>query len=164
MSGTLLLVATGAGAIGCAVLGGVFFAFSGFIMPALRRLPPAEGAAAMQSMNITAVMPPLMIALFGTALVCLALIIGTLLGRGPGAMWRIAGSLIYLIGVVGVTMAGNVPLNNALAAADPASEAGAATWARFVPGWTAWNHVRTIAGIAAASALVYAITEQLRDR
>ena len=42
-------------AVGAACTGGVLFAFSSFVMPALRRLPPAQGVAAMQSINVTAV-------------------------------------------------------------------------------------------------------------
>ena len=52
-------------------MGGVFFAFSAFVMQALARLPPAQGIAAMQSINVAAVTPPFMVALFGTALACL---------------------------------------------------------------------------------------------
>lgn len=40
-------------ALGCAVVGGIFFAFSNFIMKALARLSSAEGMAAMQSINVT---------------------------------------------------------------------------------------------------------------
>ena len=54
-------------AIGSALVGGVWFTFSGFVMPALARLPAAEGVAAMQSINVKAVTPPLMLAMFGTA-------------------------------------------------------------------------------------------------
>ena len=62
-----------AAALGCGTVGGVFFAFSTFVMPALRRLPEAQGVAAMQSINITAITPLFMTALFGTAVVCLGL-------------------------------------------------------------------------------------------
>ena len=62
-------------AIACAVVGGVFFAFSSFVMAALRRLPAEQGIAAMQSINVLAVTPVFMTALFGTALLCVALAI-----------------------------------------------------------------------------------------
>ena len=38
--------------MGCSVIGGVFFAFSSFIMKSLARLPSSEGIAAMQSINV----------------------------------------------------------------------------------------------------------------
>jgi uncharacterized membrane protein len=43
-------------AFGCALIAGVFFAFSTFVMSALARLQPAMGIAAMQSINIKAIM------------------------------------------------------------------------------------------------------------
>jgi uncharacterized membrane protein len=48
----------------------------------------------------------------------------------------------------------NVPRNDALAAVDPASAAGAALWASYLTSWTAWNHVRTSAALAATAALI----------
>jgi uncharacterized membrane protein len=55
-------------ALGCGLVGGVFFAFSTFVMRALARLQPKEGIAAMQSINITVINPWFMTALFGTAI------------------------------------------------------------------------------------------------
>lgn len=54
-------------ALGCGLVAGVFFAFSTFVMSALARLQPAQGIAAMQSINITAINPLFMMAIFGTA-------------------------------------------------------------------------------------------------
>lgn len=72
-----LLAATGI--VGCGVVSGVFFAFSGFVMPALGRLPTPQAVAAMQAINVTAVTPPLMTALFGTAVVCVAIAVEAVL-------------------------------------------------------------------------------------
>jgi uncharacterized membrane protein len=151
MSGGGHVALTLLAAVGSGVVGGVFFGFSGFVMKALARLRPAQGIAAMQSINVVAVSPPLMIALFGTALACVALVVSSLSRwRDPVVALQLVGSGLYLVGTVGVTMAGNVPLNNALAAVDPESADGAETWARYVPRWTALNGVRTAAAVAAA--------------
>ncbi len=145
-------------ALGCGLIAGAFFAFSSFVMPALGRLPAAQGIAAMQSINVLAVTPAFMIALFGTALTCLALVVAAARAWGePGAAWLLAGGLVYLVGVVVVTIACNVPRNNALAAADPAGTAGAAAWARYLSEWTAWNTVRAVASLAALLAFVLAL-------
>jgi uncharacterized membrane protein len=48
-------------------------------------------------------------------------------------------------------------MNDALAAVDPDSAEGAAQWARYVPGWTVWNSVRTVAALAASAALTVAL-------
>ena len=69
-----LFVLTLFAALGCALMAGAFFAFSSFVMPALRRLPATQGIAAMQSINVLAVTPIFMTALFGTAAACLGLV------------------------------------------------------------------------------------------
>ena len=145
-------------AVGCGLVGGVFFAFSGFVMPGLARLAPAQGVAAMQSINRTAVRAPLMILMFGTAAVCVGLVVWAVGSWGDApAAWTLAGAVVYLVGTVLVTIAGNVPLNNALDRLDPAGAEAAPVWARYLRAWTGWNHVRTAAGAAAAAALVLAI-------
>ena len=112
---TGLAIAT---AVGCAVNGGVFFAFSSFVMAALRRLAPAQGIAAMQSINVLAVTPVFMTVLFGTGAACIALA-----AAEPSAL-VLAATAAYLVGVPGLTMAYNVPRNDALAALDPAPPGG----------------------------------------
>jgi uncharacterized membrane protein len=56
-----------------------------------------------------------------------------------------------------VTMAFNVPLNQALAAVEPASAEGGALWSRYLSAWTAWNHVRTSASLLAAASFIAAL-------
>jgi uncharacterized membrane protein len=138
-------------ALGCGLVAGVFFAFSTFVMKALARLSAAQGIAAMQSINVAVITPLFMAAFLGTAAACALLAVSSLLSwRKPGAGYLLAGSLLYLIGVFLVTIVFNVPRNNALAAVDPASADGAGLWAGYLSSWTAWNHVRTAAALAAA--------------
>ena len=144
-------------AIGCGLIAGVFFAFSTFVMSALSRLQPAQGIAAMQAINITAINPLFMTALFGTAAACIFLAISSLLKWHQPAAYLLVGSLLYLVGTVGVTIAFNVPLNDALAAVKPDSTEGANLWARYLTDWTFWNHVRTIAALAASALLTIAL-------
>jgi uncharacterized membrane protein len=146
--------------IGCALIAGVFFAFSTFVMNALSRLQPAQGIAAMQSINITAINPLFMTALFGTAATCLLLSVSTLSKLSqPDAVYLLIGSLLYPIGTVGVTIAFNVPLNNALAIADPSSTEGTNLWAKYLTDWTFWNHVRTLAALAASATFIVSLTK-----
>ena len=56
-----------------------------------------------------------------------------------------------MIGMFVVTMAFNVPLNNALLRGD------AATWQRYLVSWTRWNHVRTLASMAASALFIAAL-------
>lgn len=145
-------------ALGCGLVAGVFFAFSTFVMSALARLEPKEGIIAMQSINITAINPLFMIALFGTAVACLFLAITSVSKwHQPGAAYLLMGSLLYLIGTVIVTIAFNVPLNDALAVVKPDSAEGANLWSSYLTHWTLWNHVRTITALAAAALLTLAL-------
>jgi uncharacterized membrane protein len=66
-------------ALGCGLMAGVFFAFSAFVMNALARLPPPQGIAAMQSINVAVINPWFFVAFFGTAAACVVLVVVTLL-------------------------------------------------------------------------------------
>lgn len=157
MSGSFFVL-TLIAALGCGLIGGAFFAFSAFVMPALGRLPGAKGVAAMQSINVLAVTPVFMTALFGTAAACLGLGIWSFFAwDGRTGPYLLAGAALYLVGTIFVTMACNVPLNDALANADPRSPEAANLWQRYLSNWTAWNHVRTASALAAAGAFILAL-------
>ncbi|MGP1373753.1 MAG: anthrone oxygenase family protein [Almyronema sp.] len=138
-------------AIASALTAGIFFAFSTFVMQALAQQPPAQGIAAMQSINLTVINPWFMTVFFGPGLAGLVLSAWALRHGGqPTALYWLAGSLLYLIGTIGVTIAGNVPLNDALAGVAADSVEGSALWSQYLSRWTLWNHVRTVAaGLAA---------------
>ena len=144
-------------ALGCGLMGGLFFVFSNAVMPALGRLPAASAVAAMQAINLV-ILNPLFLALFaGTAVVCGAILLGGFVGWHPLSFELVAGAVLYLVGTFGVTAAVNVPLNNALVPFDAAGAEAAAFWPEYAARWTRWNHVRTIASLAAAVAFTFAI-------
>lgn len=140
--------------MGCGVIGGVFFAFSTFVMKALARLPAAQGIAAMQSINVVVLNPLFLAPFLGTAFVCVIVVILTLGATAP--VGSRAGGVLYVIGTFLVTMAGNVPLNNRLARVDANSPEGASFWRHYVARWTVWNHVRTLAALLACIAFILA--------
>ena len=157
MSG-VLYIATVLTALGCGLIAGAFFAFSSFVMPALKRLPAAQGIAAMQSINKLAVTPVFMTALFGTAVACLGLVGWAAISWGGlVAALMIAGGVAYLVGAIGVTIACNVPLNDRLAKLHPQGSDAAGRWEEYVTKWTAWNHLRAAAALAAAALLTIAL-------
>jgi len=121
-----LLICVGAG-----LVGGVFFAFSAFVMKALAQLPAAQGILAMQRINVVVLNP---------------LFLGTFVGTAV-----LAGGLSYLLGSFGVTMAFNVPRNDRLARLAAESAEAAACWPNYVREWLFWNHLRTVASVACAA-------------
>jgi uncharacterized membrane protein len=155
---TWLIALTFLSALGCALIAGIFLAFSSFVMGALARISPPAGIAAMQAINVV-VLNPLFLGLFmGTALVCAVLFVYAVMHwQAPAALYLAAGSLCYVVGTFGVTMAFNVPRNNALARLDPSTAEAAGFWRGYVSGWTMWNHVRTAAGLVAAALLIWAL-------
>jgi uncharacterized membrane protein len=149
-----LLVLTLATALGAGLVAGVFFAFSNFVMRALGRVPAAEAIRAMQEINVTVINPGFMTALFGTGAACLAVIAAALAdwedSYGP---YLVAGGAVYVVGSIVVTMAFNVPRNEALRRIEPASDEGAKVWAGYLLEWTRWNSVRTVASLATTALL-----------
>jgi uncharacterized membrane protein len=145
-------------ALGAALAAGVFFAFSTFVMAGLREAGPATAVAAMQGINRAAPRPPLMAVLFGTAALSVAVAVVALLGvAGGSGGFALGGAAVYLVGVIGVTMFANVPLNNELARLDADGPDAAAEWTRFDGRWSAWNHVRTLGSLAATAGLIAAL-------
>jgi uncharacterized membrane protein len=148
---TLALVAGILALLGCGLVGGIFFAFSSFVMKALARLPFAEGIGAMQSINVVVLNPSFLGAFFGTALLSLGAAGLALSAWGLSyAPFFLGGALLYLAGTFLVTAFGNVPLNNELAAISATDPKAHQVWERYVTRWTILNHVRTIAAMVAA--------------
>ena len=74
-----------------------------------------------------------------------------LAGRShPSAMFFLGGAVFYLVGTFLVTMLGNVPLNDQLAAVSVADPSASDVWEYYLERWTIWNHVRTVAAMVAA--------------
>lgn len=143
--------------IGSGLVAGAFTVFSVLVVPALTALPGTAGATAMQSVNRTAIRPGFMTLIFGTALLCLALGGAELAGQRRPAV--LTGAALYLLGVVGVTVLANVPLNDALARLDTASPGAAESWRQDAARWTRWNTVRSLAATGAATAFVFVLAD-----
>lgn len=164
MSSGPVLVLTAATAVACTALGGVFFAFSTFVMRGLDRTDPLEAITAMRGINAEAQANGAFLLLFlGSALLALAVGVVGALRWGTGSGWLlVAGAVCGVAGFV-VTMAFNVPLNNHLDRLTPASLSAADAareWGDYLRAWSRWNHVRTATGVAAGALLVTALIQR----
>jgi uncharacterized membrane protein len=137
-------------ATGSGVFGGVLFAFSSFVMPALNRVPAREAVTTMQSINERAP-AGLAVPMVGTALVSAALAAHAIAVRDDGWQLRVAGAGLYLLSV-GITGAYHIPRNNALDALDASVVDAARAWADYYAGWVRMNHVRSAAAVAGSVA------------
>lgn len=140
-------------ALGSALNAGLFFIFSNAIMRAFDDLPAAGAVAAMNSINRVILNPLFLLVFFGTALLCLVLLVGQL-----DSPLVVIGALLYLIGSIGFTMVRNVPLNDKLARVSPSDTDLETQWRDYRGPWTRWNHVRAVACLLAAAAFVIEIS------
>jgi uncharacterized membrane protein len=142
-----LLVCLGAG-----LIGGVFFAFSAFVMKALAGLPAGPAVLAMQRINTTVLNPWFLGVFVGTAVLAGVCVLAGFFPWGtPRSLLLLAAGLAYLAGAFGVTAACNVPRNERLAALDADSPQAALYWPVYLREWLFWNHVRTGAALLAAA-------------
>jgi uncharacterized membrane protein len=145
-------------ALGAGISGGVFLAFSVFVMRALADLPPAHGVAAMQRINIRVLTPLFLGPFLGTMpMLALATYLAHRQGDDQAAAWLATSFVVYSVGSVGVTVVGNVPRNDRLAALTAGSEAADAYWPTYVREWVRLNHVRCLAALLASAAAVGAL-------
>jgi uncharacterized membrane protein len=113
----------------------------------------------MQAINVFAITPVFMTALFGTGLACLVgAVYAAAAGMGAATVPVIAGGATYFVGNIVVTIVCNVPLNNAIAAFNPTAADAGSLWTRYRRQWLAWNHVRTLTGIVSGGLFAYALT------
>jgi uncharacterized membrane protein len=164
MNTSPVVILTTVAAIGSAAVGGLFYAFSTFVMKGLDRTQPAEAITAMRGINAEAQANAPFLAMFlGSAVLALAVGVVAVTRMGQPGSWYLLAGAVFGLGAVIVTIAFNVPLNNHLDGVDPAglSAADAASqWQAYLSTWTAWNHVRTATGLVGAALMLIG----LRDR
>lgn len=135
-----------------ALLGGVFLAFSDFLMRSLARTPAPGGVQAMQVINREVfrwIFIPLFLAMAPVS-VLLAIVAG--LNLSGAALWIVLlAAPTYLIGCFGVTMVCNVPMNQTLDSLDSDAPRAEDYWRQtYLPRWTFWNTVRCLACVLSA--------------
>lgn len=138
---TLVLLITG---VLTALIGGLFYAYSCSVVLGLGKLSDVEYLKAMQNINREILNPAFFMSFMGTAIL---LPVSAFLFRGqPPFIFLVLASLAYLIGVFGVTVAGNVPMNDILDKFDISNAAeGAVRQMRdsFENRWNFLNNIRT---------------------
>jgi uncharacterized membrane protein len=129
-----------------ALISGLYYAYSCSVNPGLGMLPDAYYLSAMQSINRAI----LNISFFGSffgALILLGLS-AFLHYNTPRFAWLLAAAVVYAVASFGVTMAWNVPLNDALDAFDIKSASADDIHAmriRFENPWNFFHRIRSIA-------------------
>ncbi|MEL6919699.1 MAG: anthrone oxygenase family protein [Pseudomonadota bacterium] len=138
-------------AIWSAVIGGVFSAFSEFIMRGLLRADPAGGIEAMQHINRTVLSTQFVAGILVIAPMSIAIgIYADSALDGAAKLALIAAPLVYVPTVFLMTVFGNVPMNKRLERLDHRSSEAATYWRTYGRDWTRLNHVRTFGSVLTA--------------
>ncbi|KAJ8598483.1 hypothetical protein CTAYLR_001333 [Chrysophaeum taylorii] len=156
-------VVAGFCAIATALVGGVFLAFSDFLMCSLEQMD--NGSETMKVINIkvfSLVFMPLFLWIVPISLVLAGLGL-FILSHRPMKWLLFAGSLAYVSGVFLVTGAGNVPMNNRLADLKPGPDTEDYWRSTYLPKWTLLNTVRTVACVASSSCFLLAVAVAPRN-
>lgn len=145
-------------ALGSALMAGMFFTFSNFVMTALGQLPAPQGILAMQRINVVIMNPLFFVAFAGTAILCLGLPF-SLFWRAPhpNEIYLVIACVCYILSVMLVTGIFNVPMNNELEAVEPNSSGASILWQRYLIVWTRWNHVRSIGALISTLCFILAL-------
>jgi len=156
---TAFLFLTQFAIIAYALVGGVFLAFSDFIMRSLALTGGHGGLEAMQIINREVFRWIFMALFLGMAVVSLIFVgFGAFAPTGPSGTLILLAGLVYLVGCFGVTVFFNVPMNEALAGMEVSSDTTRDYWLQvYVPRWTFWNSVRTIASAVSAALLLFGL-------
>lgn len=144
-------------ALWSAVIGGVFSAFSEFVMSGLQRTAPAGAVEAMQHINRTVIKTQFVAGIFSIALlsVLFAFYSATVFD-GVVLIALVLAPIIYLPTVFLMTMFGNVPMNNRLARLDHTTAEAESYWVEYGRHWTRLNHIRTLGSILTAGVYIIA--------
>jgi uncharacterized membrane protein len=146
---------------------GLLYDFSVDIVPALRSIKGSAHISMMQAINTKIENPVFFLSFFGP-IVLLPLATALHWGK-PQFPWLLAASVIQIFGCEGVTVAGNIPLNNKLARIDASnlSEVEADRIRKQFQGpatpWMRFHTIRTLAAIAATTIVfVVCLSKQVR--
>ncbi len=155
----------GGGIVTTGLMSGLLYGWSVSVIPGTRRVSATNYVDTMQHINRAIINPAFVVPFMGIPLVLGGAAILQFRTGDHRRGWLLAGATAtYVIGVLGVTIGRNVPLNDALDAFDLRASTGDAIDQRrgsYETPWNRWHHVRTIASVgsfalAAAAALVTA--------
>lgn len=144
-------------ALWSAVIGGVFSAFSEFIMAALMQTRPSGAIEAMQRINVTVIKTQFVAGILSIAFFSvLFTAYSVMVFEGAALVTICLATLVYLPSVFFMTMFGNVPMNKKLEQLDHTSAEAETYWAVYTRTWTRLNHARSIGSILTAGLYIIA--------
>ena len=125
-------------------IGGVYFAFSFFVMQSLKKTSAPNAIRTMNTIYLEILKSPFMLLFFFSSFIAFILFLENLILYKLISNEGFA-SLIFLLGMFLCTATKNVPLNNKLADFDFKDSTLNPTieWNNYYRDWIKWNHIRT---------------------
>ncbi len=155
----------GGGIVTTGLVSGLLYGWSVSVIPGTKRVPATNYVDTMQHINRAIINPAFVVPFMGIPLVLGGAAVMQFRAGDHRRGWLLTGATVtYLVGVLGVTIGGNVPLNDALDAFDLRGSTSDAVEQRrttYERPWNRWHYLRTIASVgsfalAATAALVVA--------
>jgi uncharacterized membrane protein len=133
------------------LVAGLFYAYDCSVIGGLGQLGDKEYLHAFQSINKAILNPYFFLSFMGSLVVLPIATWMSYKGVSPLSFYLLlAATIFYVIGVFGVTMVANVPLNNRVEKTNLSTlsaDALATLRQKFEPKWNTFNHIRTYAAI-----------------
>ena len=143
----------GGGIVATGLMSGLLYGWSVSVIPGTRRVPAGNYVDTMQHINRAIINPAFVIPFMGIPIVLGAAAVMQFRVGDHRRGWLLAGATAtYVVGVLGVTIGRNIPLNDALEAFDLNGSTGDALERRrtsYETPWNRWHYLRTAGNLAA---------------
>lgn len=147
-----------------ALIAGLFYSYSCSVNPGLNQLGDSEYIAAMQAINKAILNPLFFLSFMGTLLFLpVSLFFNFTAWDSPKFLLLLSAFILYACGTFGVTIFGNVPLNDALAAfplKNSSIEEISLARKNFEIPWNNLHSIRTIASVISLLLVIISLTIQ----
>lgn len=158
----------GASILSTGLMAGLWYGWAVSVIPGTRRIPDTAYITTMQNINKAIINPAFIVPFMGIpAILGGAAILQFRAGDNRRGWLLAAAAATYVVGVLGPTIGGNVPLNDALEAFDLAGSNEQTITTRrqtYETPWNRWHYLRTAANIGsfalASAAGVVAATDE----
>jgi uncharacterized membrane protein len=144
---------------------GLFYSYFFSVMRGLAATDDRTFVSAMQAINVKIINGWFAAVFVGAPLLTVvSAILLWISGSGSARNWVLAAIVLWALTII-ITMAANVPLNNALIAAgepDRIADLGEVR-RQFETAWVRWNTLRTVTSVAAFGSIVLALVADSRS-
>ncbi len=143
----------GSSIVATGLMSGLWYGWTVSVIPGTRRVTDLQYVDTMQHINRAIINPGFIIPFMGIPLLIGAAAYTQFRAGDSRRGWILIGAAgTYVVGVLGVTIGGNVPLNDALDTFELATSTDSSIASRrssYETPWNRWHYLRTVGNLAA---------------